>query len=120
MGLSPTMTPGTTTGTTTGTATQAKDHGAGRIDRAVTDRRARRISTETKSSYKTTELIAYIAAVVGVLIASAVTDAQDFGAQEAWFYITLLTIGYMVSRGLAKSGSRDFYDDAVDARHQDR
>ena len=40
------------------------------------------------------------------------TDTSDFGTQEAWFYVTLLTIGYMISRGLAKSGSRDFYDDA--------
>jgi len=72
----------------------------------------RRISTETKTSLKTTELIAYVAAVIGVLIASAVVDNNpDFGAQEAWKYITFLTIGYMVSRGLAKSGSRDFYDD---------
>ncbi len=71
----------------------------------------RRVSTETKSSYKTTELIAYVAAVIGVLVASAFVDATDFGAQEAWFYVTLLTIGYMVSRGLAKSGSRDYYDD---------
>ena len=52
--------------------------------------------------------------VLGVLIASAVVDTSDFGAQEAWFYITLLTIGYLVSRGLAKSGSRDFYDDYAD------
>ncbi len=66
-------------------------------------------STETKSSYKTTELIAYVVAVVGVLIASAIVDVSDFGAQEAWFYITLLTIGYMISRGLAKSGSREPY-----------
>lgn len=71
----------------------------------------RRVSTETKASLKTTELVAYVAAVLGVLIASAVVDKTDFGAQEAWFYVTLLTIGYMVSRGLAKSGSRDFYDD---------
>ncbi len=72
----------------------------------------RRISTETKASFKTTEMIAYVVAVVGVLVASAMADgASDFGTQEAWFYITLLTIGYMVSRGLAKSGSRDFYDD---------
>ena len=35
----------------------------------------------------------------------ALTDASDFGTQEAWFYVTLLTIGYMVSRGLAKSRS---------------
>ena len=77
---------------------------------------ARRISTETKASFKTTELIAYVAAVLGVLIASAVVDTSDFGAQEAWFYVTLLTIGYLVSRGLAKSGSRDFYDDDADNR----
>ncbi len=74
-------------------------------------RPTRRISTETKAAYKTTELIAYVAAVLGVLIASAMTDTSDFGAQEAWFYVTLLTIGYLVSRGLAKSGSRDYYDD---------
>lgn len=79
---------------------------------SATDSRAtRRISTETKSSYKTTEFIAYVAAVIGVLIASAVVDGEDFGAQDAWFYVSLLTIGYMVSRGLAKAGSRDFYDD---------
>ena len=30
---------------------------------------------------------------------------SDVGSQEAWFYVTLLTIGYMVSRGLAKSGA---------------
>jgi len=76
---------------------------------------ARRVSTETKSSYKTTELIAYVAVVVGVLVAAAITDTSDFGTQEAWFYVSLLTIGYMVSRGLAKSGSRDFYDDNTDA-----
>ena len=70
----------------------------------------RRISNETKPSFKTTEMIAYVVAVVGVLVASAMVDKSDFGAQEAWFYITLLTIGYMVSRGLAKSGSRNFFD----------
>ena len=69
----------------------------------------RRVSTETKASFKTTELIAYVAAVIGVLAAAQISD--DFGAQDAWFYVSLLTIGYMISRGLAKSGSRDFYDD---------
>lgn len=79
----------------------------------------RRISTETKASYKTTELVFYILAVIGVLIASAVADeGSDFGTQEAWFYVTLLTIGYMISRGLAKSGSREPYDDGAD--HNDR
>ena len=72
---------------------------------------ARRVSSETKASFKTSELIAYVAVAVMVLVASAIVDVRDFGAQEAWFYVTLLTIGYMISRGLAKSGSRDFYDD---------
>jgi hypothetical protein len=79
----------------------------------------RRVSTETKASFKTTELIAYIVTVVGVLVAAAMADeSSDFGTQEAWFYVSLLTIGYMISRGLAKSGSRDFYDDT--ARRADR
>ena len=69
----------------------------------------RRVATETKSSFKTTEFIAYVAAVVAVLIASLLVDqnddAQAFGARHAWLYVTLLTIGYMVSRGLAKAGS---------------
>ena len=91
------------------------------FDQNTTDRNHdtvdRRISTETKSSYKTTELIAYVVAVVGVLVASALTDTSDFGTQEAWFYVSLLTIGYMISRGLAKSGSRDFYDDNTRSNH---
>jgi hypothetical protein len=73
----------------------------------------RRLSTETKAAFKTTEMIAYVATVIGVLVAAAVVDATDFGSQDAWFFVTLLTIGYMISRGLAKSGSRDFYDSDV-------
>lgn len=78
----------------------------------------RRVSTETKASFKTTEMIAYVVVAIGVLIASAVVDSEDFGAQDAWFLVTLLTIGYMVSRGLAKSGSRDFYDDVTKHDHR--
>jgi len=72
-------------------------------------------TTETKPSYKTTELIAYVVAVIGVLVASAMVDRNDFGAQEAWFYITLLTIGYMISRGLAKAGSYEKEHHTTDA-----
>jgi hypothetical protein len=71
-------------------------------------------STETKSALKTTELIAYVVAVVGVLIAALIVDQADaggLGAKQAWLYVTILTVGYMVSRGLAKSGSRDPYRD---------
>jgi len=72
----------------------------------------RRSSTETKASFKTTEFFAYLAAVVGVLIAAGVVDennAGGFGAKQAWLYVTILTVGYMLSRGFAKSGSREPY-----------
>jgi hypothetical protein len=72
-------------------------------------------TTETKPSYKTTELVAYVVAVIGVLVASAMVDRSDFGAQEAWFYVTLLTIGYMISRGLAKAGSYEKEHHTTDA-----
>ena len=41
--------------------------------------------TETKASFKTTELIVYALAVLGVLIASAIVD-NSFGADPAWRY----------------------------------
>ena len=75
--------------------------------------RVRRLSTETKAAFKTTEFFSYIAVLVGVLIAGAVVDSADaggYGARQVWLYATILTVGYMVSRGLAKSGSRDPYD----------
>ncbi|WP_411104911.1 hypothetical protein [Streptomyces sp. cmx-4-9] len=75
----------------------------------------RRLSTETKSALKTTEFFVYIACVIAVLIASMVVGTDDghrdyFRADMAWLYIVILTFGYMISRGLAKSGSRDHYD----------
>lgn len=73
-----------------------------------------RLTTETKAAFKTTEFIAYVVILIGIFIASAVVDngddGQGFGADKAWLYATLLTIGYMISRGLAKSGSRERYD----------
>jgi hypothetical protein len=74
-------------------------------------RAERRESTETKSAYKTTELIVYVLAVLGVLIASALVTDASFGADHAWRYVTYLTVGYLISRGLAKAGSREPYRD---------
>ena len=40
-----------------------------------------------------------------------VTGRGDvFLADKAWFYVSLLTIGYMISRGLAKAGTRAHRD----------
>jgi hypothetical protein len=87
--------------------------------RTVADRGAVRRSTETKAAFKTTELITYVVATIGVLIAGAVVDQADaggLGAKQVWLYVTVLTVGYMVSRGLAKSGSRDPYTEDSDGR----
>ena len=76
-------------------------------------RRIRRLSTETKAAFKTTEFIAYVGVLLAILIAGLVVDSTNaggLGAKQVWLYATILTVGYMVSRGLAKSGSRDRYD----------
>ena len=91
----------------------ARDDVAGRNGH-TDDRPTRRLTTETKASFKTTEFVAFVAMVIGVLIAAAVVDQADaggLGAKQAWLYVTILTVGYMISRGLAKSGSRDPYTD---------
>jgi hypothetical protein len=81
----------------------------------ATTERPTRATGETKAAYKTTEFVVYIAAVLGVLIASNVVGLDEnqhdyFPADRAWLYVTLLTIGYMISRGLAKAGSRRLDD----------
>src|SRR4051812_12572730 len=74
----------------------------------------RRLVTETKAAFKTTEFFAFIAVLAGILIAAAMVDEKNaggFGASQAWLYVTILTFGYMVSRGIAKSGSHQPYDE---------
>jgi hypothetical protein len=84
-------------------------------ERSADSRRtSRRLATETKAAFKTTEFFAFAAVLAGILISAAVVDesnAGGLGAKQAWLYATILTVGYMVSRGLAKSGSSDPYDD---------
>jgi len=99
-------------------STMADGPAPGRLtygDTAATGRPRRRLSTETKSGFKTTELWIYLAAVAAVLIASdlvgrTASHGDYFRADRAWLYIVILTVGYLVSRGFAKSGSRDPYD----------
>ena len=71
----------------------------------------RRQVSETKPSFKTTELVVFVVSALAVLVASWVTDVnvdgQGFSAYQGWFLVTLLAVGYMISRGLAKSGSRN-------------
>jgi hypothetical protein len=79
-------------------------------------------TVETKPAFKTTELIAYVVASVLVLVAAMIIDESDaggYGARQAWLYFTILTVGYMISRGLAKSGSHEHDRDPRTSGHDD-
>jgi hypothetical protein len=89
---------------TPGIAGTENDVRSRRVDRRHVTR------TETKSAFKTTEMIAFVVILAAVLIAGAIEDG--FGARTIWLYATILTVGYMISRGLAKSGSHEPYDDS--------
>ncbi|MFL5834319.1 MAG: hypothetical protein ACJ76B_10095 [Solirubrobacterales bacterium] len=87
----------------------------------------RRLSTETKQAFKTTEFWAMVAVIVGILIAAAMIKGGDtapgtdeFIARQAWLYVAIVAVGYMISRGLAKSGSREPFDADRDDRDPPR
>ncbi|HEX5762932.1 MAG TPA: hypothetical protein VFY04_07410 [Solirubrobacterales bacterium] len=90
--------------------------GAG-VDRTAGRSVIRRLSTETKQAFKTTEFWAMVGVIVGILVAAAAITGGDtapgtdeFIARQAWLYVAIVAVGYMISRGLAKSGSREPYD----------
>ncbi|GAA2724377.1 hypothetical protein [Cellulomonas aerilata] len=89
---------------------QHDGRGASAQDRTTAAVRPRP-STETKSSLRTTELLAYAATALAIVMTALALDedgrggSDPFGAETAIRYLTYLTVGYMVARGLAKSGS---------------
>jgi di/tricarboxylate transporter len=103
---------------------RAGNEGAGRSASRVA---VRRLSTETKQAFKTTEFWAMVAVIVGILAAAAMIKGGDtapgtdeFIARQAWLYVAIVAVGYMISRGLAKSGARDPYDADRDDRDPPR
>jgi hypothetical protein len=100
------------TGASTSRASDAGSHGRSTAANAP----VRRVSTETKAAFKTTEFVAMLAIVAGILISAAVVKAtgghpDPFRASQAWLYVSIVAAGYMISRGLAKSGSKQHYDE---------
>ena len=64
-----------------------------------------------------------VALVIAILIAGNAIEAEKggpniFSADKVWLYITILGSAYMISRGLAKSGSREPY--LPDGTNQER
>jgi hypothetical protein len=85
----------------------------------------RRLSTETKQAFKTTEFWAMVGVIAAILVSAAVINGGDTGgtdefiAKQAWLYVAIVASAYMISRGLAKAGSREPYDEERD-RDRDR
>ena len=76
----------------------------------------RRLTTETKQAFKTSEFWAMVVVIVSILVCAAAIKGGDNGTDEfiarnAWLYVSIVAGAYMISRGLAKSGSRDSYTD---------
>jgi hypothetical protein len=93
---------------------------SGTQDRVTRPSLARRLTTETKAAFKTTEFWAMVGVIAGILISAAAikggdTDGTDeFIARQAWLYVAIVAGAYFISRGLAKSGSREPYTDRPD------
>ena len=102
---------------------------AGTIGRQSAPRRAerasalRRYTTETKAAFKTTEFWAMVGVIVAILVSAAAIKGGDTGgtdefiARQAWLYVAIVAAAYLLSRGLAKSGSHEPY--GVEEREHD-
>jgi hypothetical protein len=96
------------------------------VPRAVTAERGvvRRLATETKQAFKTTEFWAMATVIVAILVSAAAIKGGDssgtdeFIARQAWLYVAIVTGAYLVSRGLAKSGSREPYTERDDTKNR--
>ena len=70
----------------------------------VSSSEARRTRDETKHALKTTEFAAMVGIIAAILIATWVSDSLD--DVRGWTLVAAVAIGYMISRGLAKSGAK--------------
>ncbi len=70
----------------------------------ASSRETRLTQDETKNALKTTEFIAMASVIAAILVAAWVSDSLN--DVRAWTLVAAVAIGYMVSRGLAKSGTK--------------
>ncbi len=100
------------------------DSGSVRTDPVRHSGVVRRLTTETKQAFKTTEFWAMVGVVVAILVSAAAINGGDTGgtdefiARQAWLYVAIVAAAYLISRGLAKSGSSEPYTE--DRDHDER
>ncbi len=63
--------------------------------------------TETKAFFRTSEFWFAVLGVAGVLLAAHIEGADSMTRDDGWRYASLILIGYMIARGLAKAGTKE-------------
>ena len=91
------------------TTTTPGSYTAGSTDRTDA-RRTVRSFTETKLGYKTSEFLMMLIFVIGVLVAAYASNADALSREDGWRFASFVAAAYIVSRGLAKLGTREPYD----------
>jgi hypothetical protein len=69
---------------------------------------------ETKPSFQTTEFWAMVVGLVAVVVIYASSSDPSFNLWRAMVLGTAIGVGYIISRGIAKSGSHDDHWDVRD------
>jgi hypothetical protein len=52
--------------------------------------------------------------VVGILVVTYINDSSSLNNWHGWLLITVVSAAYMLSRGIAKAGSREPYTESYD------
>jgi hypothetical protein len=73
----------------------------------VQGRRSYKEWSETKPSVETTEFWAMLAGIAAVVVIYLLAADASFNLWRAMVLGTVIGVGYMISRGLAKAGSHD-------------
>ena len=68
-----------------------------------------RTFTETKAFFKTSEFIVWLVATAAVLVVTHMDGSDSLTSWHGWLLVTVLSAAYMLSRGIAKAGSREPY-----------
>jgi hypothetical protein len=91
------------------TTTTPGSYAAGAPDR-TDERRTVRTFTETKLGIKTSEFVMMLIFVVGVIVAAYASNADALSREDGWRFASFVAAAYIVSRGLAKLGTREPYE----------
>ena len=67
----------------------------------------RQLSTETRPSIRTSEFLVLVVTSLALIIAAYLDDA--FNVEHGWTLVAVVATGYIISRGIAKAGSREPY-----------